>query len=115
MPKRYRVRWTPVAIWDLDQIIEYLAAREGVDCAIDVHDRIVAEVRTLSTLPERCRIPLELLDTGITTYRELVVEPYGVFFRVSGTKVGIIGILDRRRDLEEILLERALHYTDTEQ
>jgi hypothetical protein len=41
-------------------------------------------------------------------YRELIVSPYRVFFRIDEKDVGIIGILDGRRDLEETLIRRAM-------
>jgi len=50
----------------------------------------------------------ELKDVGITDYRELISAPYRIFYRITGRVVSILGVLDGRRDLEEILIHRAI-------
>jgi hypothetical protein len=45
---------------------------------------------------------------GVREYRELILAPYRVFFRLTRRSVDIVGMLDGRRDLEEILLRRYL-------
>lgn len=41
-------------------------------------------------------------------YRELIVAPYRILFQIVGQMVAILGVLDGRRDLSELLLTRAL-------
>jgi len=41
-------------------------------------------------------------------YRELVVSKYRVLFRVRSRDVVLLGILDARRDLAELLIQRAM-------
>ena len=108
MSKTYRVQWARAAIEDVDEILEYIAAQQSVDAAQRVYSRILVRINTLSTHPRRCRIVPELKEFGIMDYRELIVRPYRVFFRIVGLIVGIIGVLDGRRDLEALLLDRAL-------
>ena len=108
MPKSIRIVWVPVAQGDLEAILDYIVARDCVDAAIQVYEKLMAEVETLTIHPDRCRIPPELEHLGVTEYRELVVAPYSIFFRFEGTIVGIVAVFDRRRDLEELLLERVL-------
>ncbi len=100
--------WAPTAAQDLDDIIDYSAAQDGSDAAVRVYDKIKKRTRTLSTHPKRCRIAPELRSGGVTEYRELIVSPYRVFFRIDEKDVGIIGVLDGRRDLEETLIRRAM-------
>jgi plasmid stabilization system protein ParE len=50
----------------------------------------------------------ELKSVGVTEYRELIVSPYRVFFRIYENEVGVVGVLDGRRDLEETLIRRAM-------
>lgn len=104
----YRILWAPIAAQDLDDTIDYIAAREGPDAAVRVYDRVKGRTRTLSTHPQRCRIAPELRSAGVMEYRELIVSPYRVFFRIDEQDVGIIGVLDGRRDLEERLIGRAM-------
>ncbi len=108
MSKAYRIEWAPSAIDDLDEILEFIAVREGSDVARHIHAKIIARVDSLTTHPTRGRIVPELKEFGIKDYRELIVRPYRVFFRVMGRVVGIVGVLDGRRDLEELLVNRVL-------
>ncbi len=45
---------------------------------------------------------------GVREYGELIVSPYRFLFRIVGQSVAILGVLDRRRDLSELILKRAL-------
>lgn len=53
-------------------------------------------------------VVLELGAEGVTGYRELLVGPYRIMFAVRDTAVVILTVLDGRRDLGELLIERAL-------
>ena len=108
MPETYRIRWARVAFQDLDEIIDYVAAQDGPTIAARVYRKIKKRTRTLSSHPNRCRVVPELKSIGVTEYRELIVSPYRVFFRIDGGNVGIIGVVDGRRDLEEMLVQRAM-------
>jgi toxin ParE1/3/4 len=108
MPDRYRIEWAPVAERDHHEILEYIALRDTADAAVAVYQNIMGEVENLHDYPTRCRIPPELNRLGVRDYRELVIPPYGVFFRLTGRSVGILAVLDRRWDLEEIVIQRAL-------
>jgi hypothetical protein len=62
----------------------------------------------LTRLPDRGRVVPELLEFGITAWRELVAKPYRLMYRHEGRRVFIEGVFDDRRDLEELLIERLL-------
>lgn len=111
MPDRYRVEWAPVAQTDVNEILEFIASRDCIDAAMDVYKKLMSRIETLVSRPERCCVPPELQQLGVFEYHELVVSPYSVFFRVHGNQVGIIAVLDRRRDLEGLLVQRALRDT----
>jgi toxin ParE1/3/4 len=98
MASAYVVEWAPVAQRDLDEILEYIAVRDSVDAALEVYARIIARVDALALHPLRCRVVPELRACGITAYRELVLRPYGVFFRLRGEHVAIVAVLDPRRN-----------------
>ena len=108
MPDRYQVKWTSVAQTDVDEILEYIATRDCVDAAMAVCGKLMDKVGTLVSRPERCRIPPELKRIGVRKYHELIVSPYSVFFVIEGVHVAIVAVFDRRRDLEELLIQRAL-------
>ena len=88
--------------------MDYIAAQDGPDAAVRVYEKVKKRTQTLFTHPKRCRIVPELRSVGVMEYRELIVSPYRVFFRIDGKDVGIIGVLDGRRDLEETLIRRAM-------
>ena len=45
---------------------------------------------------------------GITALRQLYFKPYKVIYQVQGNKVYIMAVIDGRRDLEELLIEKLL-------
>jgi len=106
--KCYRIVWAPSAIQDLDELVGDVALREGAAVASRICTRIRERIDTLSAHPARCRSVPETREVGISEYRELIVAPYRIFFRVTKQTVGLIGILDGRRDLAELLVNRAL-------
>ena len=109
MGKRYRLEWSEPAVADVDAVLHHVASREGdAEPAIRLHEKLMAEIETLTTTPQRCRIVPELRRVGVEEYRELIVNPYRVCFRIRGRVVVIVGVLDGRRDLDELLVERAL-------
>jgi len=65
-------------------------------------------VDSLREHPARCRWVPELKDLGIETYRELILPPYRICFRLEKSRVVLLGVLDSRRDLEELLVKRLL-------
>ncbi len=105
---QYRLLWTPTARDDLDEILDYIAERDCVEAAVSIYGRILDKIDSLAMQPRRCRVPAELRGTGVTEYRELIIRPYGVFFRIQDQTVAIVAVLDRRRDMEELLVQRLL-------
>ena len=108
MARRYRILWAPVAAEDLDEIIDYIASQDGANAAATLYAKLKKRTQTLLAYPRRCRIVPELRSMGVMEYRELIVSPYRVCFRIDEKDVGIIGVLDGRRDLEETLIRRAM-------
>jgi addiction module RelE/StbE family toxin len=106
-PRRFEVLWTEVAIRDLEQIVDYVA-QEAPIAAQRIFDSIAERARTLNTLPLRGRIVPELARFEIQIYRELIIPPYRLLYRVTTDHVFVVGVFDSRRNLEDILLQRVL-------
>ena len=99
------VEWTSTARYDLEEIIEYIA-QDNINAAIKVLDRIEQRAAKLADLTPRGRLIPELLDTGISHYRELIESPWRIIYRQIDSTVYIVAVLDSRRDLEALLLNR---------
>lgn len=108
MAESYEVVWASNAIRDLDDILDYVASAQSADGAERLYRKILPRIDKLSRFPKRCRLVPELRRVGVREYRELVVSPYRILFRVFGKTVAILGVLDGRRDLSELILKRAL-------
>ncbi|HCI13352.1 MAG: plasmid stabilization protein [Gallionellales bacterium GWA2_60_142] len=103
--KPYQVLWTHTAQQDLSEIINYIA-QDSVDEALAIMGKLETKASLLITLPNRGRIVPELLHTGISQYRELVSAPWRIVYRIENRQVLIMAVLDSRRDLQTVLLNR---------
>jgi plasmid stabilization system protein ParE len=107
MNQSYEIIWARVAEQDLKKIIDYIA-NEHPGNALKIFRKIQEELSKLYTMPERCRIIPELREQGIMQYRELIVDPWRIVFRISNTTVYVLSVLDSRRNIEDILWERLI-------
>jgi addiction module RelE/StbE family toxin len=99
---------------DLESIVSYLADRSP-QAALATLDRLEARAKSLATLADRGRVVPELGRLHIQQYRELVVPPYRMIYRIRGTKILVLAVLDSRRSLEDILLDRLIKIDGQEQ
>jgi len=60
----------------------------------------------LNQFHDRGRIVPELKTYGILSYRELIISPWRVVYRTSEQKVYVLAVIDSRRNIEDILIER---------
>jgi toxin ParE1/3/4 len=109
---RFTVQWTEAAVDDLLSIIDYLVDRDGTEAAERLYGQISRVVAGRETMPLRCGVVPELEAEGIGGYRELLVGPYRLMFAVRGAEVVLLTVLDGRRDLGELLIDRALRGRD---
>ncbi|MBC2715260.1 MAG: type II toxin-antitoxin system RelE/ParE family toxin [Desulfobacteraceae bacterium] len=107
MNRIYEVVWARVAENDLKEIIDYIAIDSPAN-ALKIFQKIKKKASSLYTMPERCRIVPELKDQGIMQYRELIVPPWRIIFRIAEIKVYVLSVLDSRRNIEDILLKRLI-------
>ncbi len=105
MMKNYEVIWAKTAENDLVKIIEYIAQNSPGN-ALRILKKIKKQVNGLHHLPKRGRIVPELYDHGITQYREMIIKPWRVMYRISNGKVYVLSVLDSRQNMEDILLKR---------
>lgn len=101
----YGVLWTDAARRDLDAIVDYIS-EDSVENALSVLERLEARAGALGTTPERGRKVPELAALDVHHYRELIERPWRILYRVEGHRVLVVGVLDGRRDLASLLIER---------
>lgn len=104
----FRVRWTEPGRDNLDAILDYIDSKDGPAAAMGILDRVQATAAKLRTMPRRGRVVPELADLGIDRYRELLCGPWRIVYAVEGNDVFVHTILDGRRNVEDVLLERLI-------
>jgi len=105
--RSFRVQWAEAAARDLEELIGYVAADSPLN-AERILDKLKKRVRTLEATPARGRVVPELAHFGIRNWRELIVKPYRIIYRIDEDTVNILAVLDGRRDLQDLLLERLI-------
>jgi len=108
MTRQFTVLWTNTASRDFEQIFRYIIEHDGLSRARSIFRRIKSSVSGLAVLPERGRIVPELEAQGIRPYREIMVPPWRIIYRISGKSVYVVTVLDGRRNIEDILLQRLI-------
>lgn len=91
----------------MENIIDHVS-QDDVDTAVAIFEKIKTKCDTLNRFPDRGRIVPELKAYGILEYRELIVSHWRVIFRTSNQKVYVLAVIDSRRNIDDILIERFL-------
>lgn len=105
---RYAVLITAGAERDLASIYHYIAEERSERAADRVLDRLLEISERLSEFPERGSFPRKLLALGIREYRQAMMKPFRITYRVIDVQVFIMPIADGRRDMEALLRQRLL-------
>ena len=108
MNKKHEVIWSNIAENDLTNIIEYIAV-DSTSNAVKIFKKIKKRASNLYHSPERGRIVPELRDHGIFQYRELVIPPWRIMYRISEKNIYVLSVLDSRQNIEDILLKRLVN------
>ncbi len=105
MKNTFRVEWTRTAYNDLAGIIAYISLDSRANAKM-VLSKIKEKTANLHHDPIRGRLIPELRDQGLTQYRELVVAPWRLMYRISADTIYVVSVIDSRRNVEDILLDR---------
>lgn len=92
---------------DLTEIIEYIMQNNPAT-AHELFKKIKIKTENLALLPDRGRIVPELLSQGISLYREIIISPWRVIYRIADKTVFILAVIDSRRNVEDVLLEHLI-------
>ena len=110
MTSEYKVVWANVAENDLKNIIAYIA-EDSPQNAFNILNEIRQKASHLYGLPESGRIVPELQNQGIVQYRELIISPWRLIYRIFERKVYVLSVIDSRQNVEDILLKRFINTT----
>jgi plasmid stabilization system protein ParE len=100
-----RLIWTEPALLDLDEVAEYIALDDPA-AASKMVQTVFDRVERLSIYPNSGKRPEELPRTP---YREVVVPPCRIFYRVEEDAVFILHVMRSERLLHAFLLDRRNH------
>lgn len=104
--KRREVIIASVASDDLAVLLERSTMTHGFEAANRLDERLDSAISSLARLGDRGRLVPELRSAGITSYREVLVAPFRIIYRVEPSEIWVVAVVDRRRNLEELLFER---------
>ena len=96
-----QIVWTEPALLDLEEIAEYIAL-DKIDAAKRLVRKVFSSTDRLEKFPESGRKPPELEDSR---YREIIVGPCRIFYRVEKNIVFIIYVMRSERKLRKYLLD----------
>lgn len=96
-----QIKWTEPALNDLNEIAEYIAL-DKPDAAKKLVQEIFKSTSRLKDVPESGKITPELKNTH---YREIVVGPCRIFYRVDNQKVFILYVMRGERELRKFILD----------
>ena len=96
-----QVIWTEPALDDLNEIAEYIALDKPSSAKWLVHE-VFRKVKRLENFPKSGRKPPEL---DKTRYREVIIPPCRVFYRIEDEKVLILYVMRSERKLRKFILE----------
>lgn len=99
--------WTEPALLDLEEIAEYIAL-DKYTAAQKLVEKVFSTVERLELFPKSGRIPPELENSR---YRELIIEPCRVFYRIEDDYVYILYVMRGERELRNYILENRVSVT----
>lgn len=94
--------WTEPALLDLDAVAEYIAL-DNPTAASNYVQKVFGKVERLTIYPNSGKRPKELPRTH---YREIVVPPCRIFYRVENDTAYILYVMRSERLLKPFLLDR---------
>ncbi len=109
MSSGQRVFVTAGAERDLEEIHDYIVRGDSARRADEIQDRLLGLIERLGDLPDRGSSPKELATLGIHEYRQVILRPWRVIYRVVDASVFVLVVADGRRDMQSLLARRLLN------
>jgi toxin ParE1/3/4 len=103
---KFIINWTDFANQDLNDIIDYMIDNGDINNAKNIYLKIKERCVLLELNPNQGRIVPEFEKLSIIKYREIIVKPWRIIYKVEKNAIYILVVIDGRRNTEEILLEK---------
>jgi toxin ParE1/3/4 len=98
MPRKHEIKYTPVAVDDMDEIFSYIS-QDNIATAEMMLEKINGRIAKLAEFPNMGSVLSDEEYTIIKSgYHFIVVHPYLVFYRIIENTVIIHRLLHGRRD-----------------
>ena len=92
-----QIIWTEPALENLNDIAEYIAVNNPSQLVKHIFNKL----HRLEQFSESGRIPEEI---STLNYREVIIKPCRVFYKIDNDSVYILHVLRQERDLRKFLL-----------
>ena len=96
-----QIKWTEPALQDLNEIAEYIAL-DKPSAAKKLVAKVFNSVKHLKEFPLSGKVPKALEDSR---YREIIVGPCRIFYRLDGELVFILYVMRSERALRNFILQ----------
>ncbi|HDR04305.1 MAG TPA: type II toxin-antitoxin system RelE/ParE family toxin [Candidatus Marinimicrobia bacterium] len=106
--KSYQIFLSPEAENDLIHLHRYLSERESAEKADQLLDELEEQIRSLENLATRGHFPPELKRVNVLNYLEIHHKNLRIIYEIVADKLYVHAVLDMRRSLQTLLLERLL-------
>ena len=101
----FNVLVTETAVDDFNEIFDYLSGETSENITQNIFNKLKKTLLSLEQFPQRGHEPPELYKKNLD-FLEIHSDYYRIFYLVLGNSVNIVSILDGRRNVREILINR---------
>jgi len=99
------IKMTQSAENDLNEIMEYIN-QTNPRTVLAIMEKIISKIKTLDHFPNRGSYVPELLARNVKEYRQITEEPWKIYYKVEENIVNVMAIIDSRRNLKDILINK---------
>ena len=101
--KRYKIQITDKALYDMEEIYNYIAEQlQAPETAMGQYNRIATAIETLDLFPERIKL-METEEERAMELRQMPVDNFSVFFHIREERVIVTNVLYSASDISKRL------------
>ena len=105
--EKYIIKITRNAENDLNEILDYIS-QNNPRTALVIMEKIISKIKTLYHFPYRGGYVPELLVRNIKDFRKITEAPWNIYYKINDNIVNVLAIIDSRRNLKDILINKLL-------